>query len=80
MRSRWMQKALAGAAFMSLLGGYALAQAGAAEEGKRKAKTKVLPVYPDLAKRMAASSIAALSEGTRCWCSHALMLSGNGDL
>ena len=52
MRSRWMHKALTGAAFMSLLGSFACAQTGTAEEGKRKVKTKVLPVYPDLAKRM----------------------------
>jgi TonB family protein len=52
MRSSWKQKALVGAAFMSLLGTYTLAQSGTTEEGKRKAKTKIAPVYPDLAKRM----------------------------
>jgi TonB family protein len=52
MRSSWRQQALAGAAFMSLLGSSAVAQSGTAEEGKRKVRTKVAPVYPELAKRV----------------------------
>jgi protein TonB len=52
MRSNWTHKVLAGAAFISLLGGSAFAQTASTEEGKRKVKTKVAPVYPELAKRM----------------------------
>jgi TonB family protein len=51
MRSNWMHKVLAGAAFVSLLGSSALAQSSS-DEGKRKVKSKVAPVYPELAKRM----------------------------
>jgi TonB family protein len=52
MRFKWTERALAGAALMSLLGSSLFAQAVATEEGKRKVKTKVAPVYPDLARRM----------------------------
>ena len=54
MRSRWLYKFLALTVFVALLGGLASAQAqnGSGEEGKRKVKTRVSPVYPDLAKRM----------------------------
>jgi TonB family protein len=51
MRSRWRQRVLAGAALAGILGGSAFAQS-AGDEGKRKVKAKVAPVYPDLAKRM----------------------------
>jgi TonB family protein len=52
IRSSRMQKALAGAALAGLLGTCSFGQSGTAEEGKRKVKTKVAPVYPELAKRM----------------------------
>jgi TonB family protein len=51
MRPRWIRKVLVGATLSSALGTCALAQS-AAEEGKRKVKTKVTPSYPELAKRM----------------------------
>lgn len=51
MRSRLRHKLLAGAALAGLLGGSALAQSSS-DEGKRKVKARVAPVYPDLAKRM----------------------------
>ena len=42
-----------GSAVLSgVLGLSSLAQSGSTEEGKRKVKTKVAPVYPELAKRM----------------------------
>jgi TonB family protein len=50
MRPRWIRKVLVGVA-LSVLGAHTLAQAGS-EENKRKVKTKVAPVYPELAKRM----------------------------
>jgi TonB family protein len=51
MRSRWRKTVLAGAALASLLGGSAFGQSSG-DEGKRKVKTRVSPVYPELAKRM----------------------------
>ena len=52
MRPSWISKVLIGMALSSVLGmTYAPAQS-APEEGKRKAKFKVAPVYPELAKRM----------------------------
>ena len=51
MRSRWRQTVLAGAALAGVLGGSAFAQSSG-DEGKRKVKARVAPVYPDLAKRM----------------------------
>ena len=52
MRSSWILKSLVGTALLVILGGATLAQSTSTEEGKRKAKTKVAPVYPELAKRM----------------------------
>lgn len=52
IRSGWIQKSLAGMTMLVILGGSTLAQSASTEEGKRKAKTKVAPVYPELAKRM----------------------------
>lgn len=52
IRSSRIYKALAGAALVGLLGTCSFGQSGATEEGKRKVKTKVAPVYPELAKRM----------------------------
>jgi TonB family protein len=43
---------MVGVALSSLLGACTLAQSSSSEEGKRKVKTKVAPVYPELAKRM----------------------------
>ncbi len=43
MRASWIRKVLVGTALSSVLGTCALA---------RKVKTKVAPVYPDLARRM----------------------------
>src|SRR5260370_38791695 len=51
MRPSWFRKVLVGVALSSVLGTYSLAQS-ASEEGKRKAKTKVAPTYPELARRM----------------------------
>src|ERR1700751_5424482 len=52
MRPGWLSKVMVGVALSSLLGTCALAQSSSSEEGKRKVKTKVAPVYPELAKRM----------------------------
>jgi len=52
MRPGWIRKILVGMALSSVLGTYAQAQQSVSEEGKRKVKTKVAPVYPDLARRM----------------------------
>jgi TonB family protein len=43
---------LAGAGATALLAMSGLAQTSTTDEGKRKIKSKVAPVYPDLAKRM----------------------------
>jgi TonB family protein len=43
---------LASAGATLLLGTSGLAQTGTTDEGKRKVKAKVTPVYPELAKRM----------------------------
>jgi TonB family protein len=52
MKPSWIGKLLIGTALSSILGTtYAPAQS-ASEEGKRKVKTKVVPSYPELAKRM----------------------------
>jgi TonB family protein len=52
MRSRWTRMVLAGAGATALLAMSGLAQTSTTDEGKRKIKSKVAPVYPDLAKRM----------------------------
>ena len=52
IRSGWVRKALAITALMVVFGGSTFSQSGSAEEGKRRVKTKVLPAYPELAKRM----------------------------
>jgi TonB family protein len=51
MRPRWIRKVLVGLALSAVLGAHASAQSGS-EESKRKVKTKVAPIYPELAKRM----------------------------
>jgi TonB family protein len=52
MRSRWTRIVLASVGATVLLGASGFAQTAATDEGKRKVKTKVTPVYPELAKRM----------------------------
>ena len=51
-RSSWFRKGLAVTALFGALGASGLAQSSSSEEGKRKVKTRVAPVYPELAKRM----------------------------
>ncbi len=51
MRPKWIRKVLVGLALSAALGAHASAQSGS-DESKRKVKTKVAPVYPELAKRM----------------------------
>lgn len=51
----WSRKVLAGAVLAGCLGGlyqYAFAQSATTDDSKRRVKTKVVPKYPDLAKRM----------------------------
>lgn len=43
---------LAGAMVSLLIGSLGFAQTAATDEGRRKVKTRVSPVYPELAKRM----------------------------
>jgi TonB family protein len=50
---RWRKILIVGAAVVSFAA--SLASGQQAEEGKRKTKTKVNPVYPDLARRMSIS-------------------------
>jgi TonB family protein len=52
IRTRWIQRSLVSTALLVTLGVQAFAQSASTEEGKRKAKTKVVPVYPELARRM----------------------------
>jgi TonB family protein len=52
MRSKWTRLVLIAAAASIVVGIACFAQTGSTEEGKRKVKTRVSPVYPDLAKRM----------------------------
>ncbi len=50
--SGWKKFALAAGAVLILSGALGRAQTGSTDESKRKVKTKVAPVYPELAKRM----------------------------
>lgn len=50
--SEWKSFALAASALLILSVGSGRAQTGSTDESKRKVKTKVLPVYPELARRM----------------------------
>ena len=52
MRFHSRKIALAAGALFILWGAVVRAQTGATDESKRKVKTKVAPVYPDLARRM----------------------------
>ena len=50
--SRWKKLGLAGGALLILSASSGRAQSGNTDESKRKVKTRVSPVYPELAKRM----------------------------
>jgi TonB family protein len=50
--SKWKKFALAAGAVLILSGVSGRAQTGSTDESKRKVKTKVAPIYPDLARRM----------------------------
>ena|SRR5882757_6557438 len=50
--SRWRKWAVATIAAIVLSGVSGFAQSSSTDESKRKVKTKTLPVYPELAKRM----------------------------
>ena len=52
MRSNWTRMVLTAAAVSIFMGAVGFAQTSTMEEGKRKVKTRIAPVYPDLAKRM----------------------------
>jgi TonB family protein len=51
-RIGWAEKILAGVGLLVLAGSLAIGQQTVVEEGKRKAKSKVNPNYPELARRM----------------------------
>jgi len=51
-RIGWRKKLVVGATLFALAGSLANAGQNVVEEGKRKARTKVNPTYPDLARRM----------------------------
>jgi len=55
MRSRWTRVVLGSTGAAMLLAASGFAQTGATDENKRKVRTKVAPVYPELAKRMSVS-------------------------
>jgi TonB family protein len=48
----WKKLAVATTAALVFSGASGFAQSGSTDESKRKVKTKTLPLYPDLAKRM----------------------------
>lgn len=50
--SRWRKVAVVAAAALVFSGVSVFAQSSSIDESKRKVKTKTLPVYPELAKRM----------------------------
>jgi TonB family protein len=52
MRSKWTRLVLTAAAACIVLGTVGFAQTGTTDEGKRKVKTRISPIYPELAKRM----------------------------
>jgi TonB family protein len=52
MKSKWTRLVLTAAAASIALGTAGFAQTGSTDEGKRKVKTRIAPIYPDLAKRM----------------------------
>jgi TonB family protein len=52
MRSTWIRIVLTAASVCIFMGAVGFAQTGTTEEGKRKVKTRISPIYPELAKRM----------------------------
>ncbi len=52
MRSKWTRMVLTAATVSMFMGAFGFAQTSTTEEGKRKVKTRIAPIYPDLAKRM----------------------------
>jgi TonB family protein len=50
--SRWKKLGLGAACLLVLFGASGFAQTGTTDESKRKVKSKVAPVYPELARRM----------------------------
>jgi protein TonB len=50
--SRWKKWAVTATAALIFAGASGLAQSGTTDESKRKVKTKTVPVYPELARRM----------------------------
>jgi TonB family protein len=52
MRFRWGRTVLVGTCAALLMGACAMAQTGSTDEAKRKVKSKLTPVYPELARRM----------------------------
>jgi TonB family protein len=50
--SKWTKLVLATTAASVLCGSATFAQSGSTDEGKRKIKSKISPVYPELARRM----------------------------
>lgn len=51
-KSRWIRIAAAATLAVMALGTTVVAQQSVVDEGKRKIKTRVQPVYPELARRM----------------------------
>jgi TonB family protein len=52
MRSKWTRMILTAATVSMFMGALGLSQSSTTDEGKRKVKTRIAPIYPDLAKRM----------------------------
>jgi len=52
MRCKWRKVAVAAGVLLVLSSVAGRAQTGTTDESKRKVKTKVAPVYPELARRM----------------------------
>ena len=50
--SRWRKWAVASIAVLVFSSAAGFAQSGSTDESKRKVKTRVTPIYPELAKRM----------------------------
>jgi TonB family protein len=52
MKSKWTRMVLTAVTASILLATVGFAQTGTTDEGKRRVKTRVSPIYPELAKRM----------------------------
>ena len=52
MRFRQWKRFVAAAGALAIISGVSFAQSGSTDESKRKVKTKVSPIYPELARRM----------------------------